>query len=128
MIYISCNWELLNRVDYTKSGIVKSALFRYDALMGLALSEGDQVALTVCVDIKRAVHASGVLTYKQRRYLSLWWQGYNYVEIGTMYRKSPTVVKRRIDLACRKMSNFLCKKGSFYPPSVAKYRGIKNVR
>ena len=125
---IACNWELLNRVDYNKSGIVKSVLFRYDSLMNMAVSAGDQVAMIVCIEVKQAVHARGVLTFKQRRYLGLWWRGFDYVEIGTMFRKSPVTVKLTVDLACRRISNFLCKKYSFDPLSVAKYRGIKNDR
>jgi len=99
-------------VDYSKAGIVKNALFNYNELMAMA-RKGDQTAGIICVDIKRAVHADNVLTFKQRRYLSLWWQGFDYVEIATMFRKDPTVVKRRVDLACGRLSKYLCEKRQF---------------
>ena len=115
----------MNRINYGNANAVKSVLYYYDNLMVMAL-KGDQDSIIVCMDVKRAIHTMGVLTFKQRRYLSLWWQGFDYVEIGTMYRKDPTVVKRRVDLACKRISDFLCKKGSFSLLSVAKYRRVKN--
>ena len=93
-------------MDYSKAGIVKNALFNYNELMAMA-RKGDQTAGIICVDIKRAVHADNVLTFKQRRYLSLWWQGFSYVDIGTKYRKSPVAVKLTVDRACKNMSSFL---------------------
>lgn len=115
----------MNRVNYGNPKAVKSVLYYYDDLMVMA-RKGDQDSIIVCMDIKWAIHTRGVLTFKQRRYLSLWWQGFDYVEIATMYRKNPTVIKRRVDLACRKISDFLCRKGSFDPLSVPNYRRVKN--
>jgi len=97
-------------VDYSKAGIVKNALFNYDGLMALA-REGDQAALTVCIDIKRAIHTKGVLTFKQRRYLSLWWQGFNTIEIATMYNVTHVGVIKMINRSFIRISRYLCGKG-----------------
>ena len=104
--------------------MVKNALRNYNELMMLA-RKGDQVAHIICIDIKQAIHAPGVLSFKQRRYLGLWWQGFSYIEIATMYRLSPSVIKRRVDLATSNISCFLCKKGNIYPVEcISKGKGL----
>ena len=77
--------------------------------MRLAL-KGDQVAHMICIDIKTAIHTKGVLTFKQKRYLNWWWQGYEYVEIAAMYHKDPSVIQRRVELAISNISKHLTKK------------------
>ena len=110
MIYISCNWELLNRVSYDNPKVIKNILYHYDDLMVMA-RKGDQVSAVVCFDVKRAIHTRGVLTFKQRRYLSLWWQGHNTIEIATMYSVSHVGVINMIKRAFVRISEYLCKKG-----------------
>ncbi len=108
------NWDLMNRIDYSNPRIVKNVLRNYDELMRLAL-KGDAVAMTICVDIKRAVRAKGVLTFKQRRYLALWWQGLTTIEIATNYHKAPRAIGITINRAFGNISSFLSKKYPFYP-------------
>lgn len=115
------NWELMNRVDYSKPGIIKGCLYRYDNLMKLALN-GDQVAQIVCLDIKRAIHTKGVLTFKQRRYLSLWWQGFTTIDIATMYKKKHSTVVLTMQKGIANISSFLHKKSTKTPLSVPNYR------
>ena len=124
MISYSTNWQLLQRIDYGRPGAVRGALFNYDELMNLA-RKGDQVAHTVCVDIKRAIHAEGVLTFRQRRYLALWWQGFNTIEIATMYSVSHVGVIRMISRGIRNISDYLIKKVTIYPPeSISNGKGL----
>ena len=84
---ISINWEMLNRVDYSRPHVIKNALRSYNELMMLA-RKGDQVAHIICIDIKTAIHAPGVLSFKQRRYLGLWWQGFPMIDIAARHRVS----------------------------------------
>ena len=72
--------------------------------------KGDQVSAVVCFDVKRAIHTRGVLTFKQRRYLSLWWQGHNTIEIATMYHKDPSSINRVIYTGFIQISKYLTKK------------------
>ena len=114
VVLIACNWELINRVDYSNPKVIKNILFHYDNLMVMA-KKGDQVSAIVCIDVKRAIHTRGVLTFKQRRYLSLWWQGFNTIEIATMYHKDPSVINRVIYGGFSRISKFLTKKISKTP-------------
>ena len=104
----------MERADYSSPAVVKGLLMNYDGLMKLAL-KGDCMAATVCVDIKRALHAEGVLTFKQRRYLGLWWQGFNTVEIAAMYHKQPRTIGRTANKGLTNISKKLCKKCPKHP-------------
>ena len=108
------NWELLNRINYDNPKVIKNILYHYDDLMLMA-RKGDQVSAVVCLDVKRAIHTRGVLTFKQRRYLSLWWQGHNTIEIATMYHKDPWTINQVMMKAFKRMSKFLNKKISKTP-------------
>ena len=112
----------MERADFSKPGVVKNMLWHYDNLMRLAL-RGDGVACDVCLALKTAIHTKGVLTFKQRRYLGWWWQGFDYVEIATMYHKNPVTVKLTTDLAIKNISKKLSEKYSFDPLSVANSEG-----
>ena len=114
VILIACNWQLLNRMDYSRPGVIKNILFNYDDLMVMA-RKGDQVSAIVCIDVKRAIHTRGVLTFKQRRYLSLWWQGFNTIEIATMYHKDPWTINQVINKGFMRISKFLSGKISKTP-------------
>ena len=107
---MACNWGLVNRIDYRDPKVIKNVLFNYDELMRLA-RKGDQVAAIVCVDVKQAVHAEKVLTFKQRRYLGLWWQGFNTIEIAAMYHISHVAVINIINRGFVRISNYLGEKG-----------------
>ena len=114
MIYISCNWELLNRVNYNNPKVIKNILYHYDDLMVMA-RKGDQVSAVVCFDVKRAIHTRGVLTFKQRRYLSLWWQGHNTIEIATIFSVEKQTVWEVLGTAFRRISKYLNKKTLLLP-------------
>ena len=107
---MACNWGLMNRIDYSNPKVIKNVLFNYDELMRLA-RKGDQVAAIVCVDVKQAVHVEKVLTFKQRRYLGLWWQGFNTIEIAAMYHISHVAVINIINRGFVRISNYLGEKG-----------------
>ncbi len=102
----------MERVDYSKPGAVRGVIRNFSGLMALA-EKGDQMAHIVCIDIRRAVYKKDVLTFKQRRYLLLWWKGHSYTDIAAMYRKNPSVIQRRIELAIKNISEYLTGKGSF---------------
>ena len=114
VMVIACNWQLLNRMDYSRPGVIKNILFNYDTLMVMA-RRGDQVSAIVCIDVKRAIHTKGVLTFKQRRYLALWWQGHNTIEIATMYHKDPWTISQVINKGFGRISKFLSGKISKTP-------------
>ena len=114
VVLIACNWELINRVDYSNPKVIKNILFYYDNLMVMA-KKGDQVSAIVCIDVKRAIHTRGVLTFKQRRYLSLWWQGFNTIEIATMYHKDSWTINQVINKGFQRISKFLTKRISKTP-------------
>jgi hypothetical protein len=120
----SINWEMLNRVDYSRPHVIKNALRSYNELMMLA-RKGDQVAHIICIDIKTAIHAPGVLSFKQRRYLGLWWQGFNTIEIATMDSVSHVAVIRMIARAMRNISENLTKKVTKHPvESISNWEGV----
>jgi hypothetical protein len=108
------NWEMLNRVDYSRPGVVKNALRNYNELMMLA-RKGDQVAHIICIDIKQAIHAPGVLSFKQSRYLGLWWQGFSTIDIAARHRVSQQAVHEVTNLGFKNISRFLCKKPVICP-------------
>jgi len=107
----------MERADYSSPAVVKGLLMNYDGLMELAL-KGDSMAATVCIDIKRAVHTEGVLTFKQRRYLRLWWEGFNTYEIADMYNKNPWGINVTIHRGLGNISKRLQKKLVFDPPKL----------
>ncbi len=82
--------------------------------MRLAL-KGDQVAAVVCVDLKRAIHIDKVLTFKQRRYLNLWWEGYTTIDIAARYSVSHVTVINTIARSFRGISSYLSKKVTICP-------------
>ena len=104
----------MERADYSSPAVVKGLLMNYDGLMKLAL-KGDSMAHIVCIDLKRAIHGKGVLTFRQRRYLGLWWQGYNLIEIAAMYHVAPKNVHARIEAGLRNICKNLCRVGKKHP-------------
>jgi hypothetical protein len=100
------NWELLERADYSRPEVVKGLLRNYDGLMRLAI-KGDSMAQIVCIDIKGAIHARGVLTFNQRRYLGLWWKGFTYIDIAAKYHIKPQSVFDVVDAAIKNICKYL---------------------
>ena len=106
MILIACNWELMRKADYQSVGAIKWLLFNIDDLTRSA-ENGDGTAASIYVDIKRALSVRGVLTFKQRRYIHLWHEGYSLTEIATKYRLNPSTVQRTINKGIGNISLFL---------------------
>lgn len=48
--------------------------------------KGDSVAQSILIDLQDAIKREGVLTFKQRKYLQLWLDGYRQIDIATMHR------------------------------------------
>ncbi len=96
--------------------MIKNIIRNYDDLMRLAL-KGDQVAMIICVDVKRAIHTKKVLTFKQRRYLNLWWEGHTTIDIATKYSVKHSTVVLTIAKGMKNISSFLCKKSTIYTTS-----------
>ena len=116
MIYISCNWELLNRCDYTNRDIVKWLIRNHWALYQYGAMKGDGVALAVWVDLSKAIRTKGVLTFKQKQCLLLWSDGWTQYEIGVKYRVSQQAVSKIISSGIRGICKYL-NKGLYYTPS-----------
>ena len=106
MIYISCNWELLNDANYHSPHVVKRLLRKMISLEHYA-RKGDTVAQSILIDLTDAMNNDKVLTYKQQRYLKLWLEGYRQIDIAAMHRISQQAVGRRIDKAAINISIYL---------------------
>ena len=91
MIYISCNWELLNDANYHSPYVVKRLLRKMINLEHYA-RKGDTVAQSILIDLTDAINNDKVLTYKQQRYLKLWLEGYRQIDIAAMHRRSQNTV------------------------------------
>ena len=106
MIYISCNWELLNDANYHSPHVVKRLLRKMINLEHYA-RKGDTVAQSILIDLTDAMNNDKVLTFKQRKYLTLWLDGHRQIEIAAMHRVSQKNVSVRIDRAARNISIYL---------------------
>ena len=95
MIYISCNWELLNDANYHSPHVVKRLLRKMISLEHYA-RKGDTVAQSILIDLTDAMNNDKVLTFKQRKYLTLWLDGYRQIDIATMHHRSQDTVSRVI--------------------------------
>ena len=91
MIYISCNWELLNDANYHSPYVIKRLLRKMISLEHYA-RKGDTVAQSILIDLTDAINNDKVLTYKQQRYLKLWLEGYRQIDIAAMHRRSQNTV------------------------------------
>ena len=96
MIYISCNWELLNDANYHSPYVVKRLLRKMINLEHYA-RKGDTVAQSILIDLTDAINDDKVLTFKQRKYLTLWLDGYRQIDIAAMHRRSQDTVSRVIN-------------------------------
>ena len=59
--------------------------------------KGDTVAQSILIDLTDAMNNDKVLTFKQRKYLTLWLDGYRQIDIATMHRRSQDTVSRVIN-------------------------------
>ena len=96
-----------NLADYSSPGIVKKLLYSMDKLLHEGMWKGDVDAITVYIDLKTAINTKGVLTFKQRRYLLLWIEGYTQEEIGAMYRVARHGISMTVDKGIKNISNYL---------------------
>ena len=69
--------------------------------------KGDSVAHSILIDLQSAIIADGVLTFKQRKYLQLWLEGYRQIDIATMHRRSQDTVSRVITKGVENISGYL---------------------
>ena len=106
VVLIACNWELLNDANYNSPRVVKRLLRRMINLEHRA-RKGDSVAQAVLIDLQDAIEAERVLTFKQRKYLRLWLDGYRQIDIATMHRVSQQAVSMKIDRAVKNISRHL---------------------
>ena len=116
VVLIACNWELLNRCDYDNKQIVKWLIRNHWALYQYGTTKGDGVALAVWVDLSKAIRTKGVLTFKQKKYILLWADGWTQYEIGVKYRVSQVAVSLTIKAAVKNICKYL-NKYLYYTPS-----------
>ena len=86
------------------------ALYQYGSM------KGDGVALAVWVDLSKAIRTRGVLTFKQKKYILLWADGWTQYEIGVKYRRSQKTVSDGIGLGIKNICKYL-NKSRYYTPS-----------
>ena len=106
MIYISCNWELLNDANYHSPYVVKRLLRKMINLEHYA-RKGDTVAQSILIDLTDAINNDKVLTFKQRKYLTLWLDGHRQIEIAAMHRTSQDNVAHIISRGTKNISIYL---------------------
>ena len=106
VVLIVCNWELLNDAYYNSPKVVKRLLRRMINLEHRA-RKGDSVAQSVLIDLQDAIEAERVLTFKQRKYLKLWLEGYRQIEIAAMHRTSQVNISQTISRSAKNISSFL---------------------
>ena len=97
----------IDTADYSKQGAVKNLLTNMDQLHYSGMWRGDSTALSIYIDLKTAINTKGVLTFKQRRYLLLWIEGYTQEEIGAMYRVARHGISMSVDKGIKNISNYL---------------------
>jgi len=106
VILIACNWELMNYARYDSPHIVKGLLRRKGSLTHYA-RKGDSVAHSILIDLDEAMKAEGVLTFKQKKYLKLWLDGYRQIDIAAMHRRSQNTVSEVINKGVKNISAYL---------------------
>jgi len=79
-----------------------------DGLMHLA-RKGDTVAHSIFIDLNNALYFEGVLTFKQRKFLQLWLEGYRQIDIAADHRLAQYQVSRVINSGIRNICLFLGK-------------------
>ena len=77
-----------------------------DNLLSLA-ERGDAVAHSIYIDLKSTLHARGVLTFKQRKYIRLWMAGYEDQQIAWMHGITRQGVNYVINSGARAISKKL---------------------
>jgi len=97
---------MLNDAEYQYHPTVKRYLRKMPQLRWYA-AKGDAVAHSILIDLRHAIHASEVLTFKQRRYIQLWVDGYKVIDIAAKHRVSPATVSQTIKRGSKNISSFL---------------------
>jgi DNA-binding CsgD family transcriptional regulator len=100
------NWEMLNDAEYQYYPTVKRFLRKMQQLKHCA-RKGDSVAHSIYLDLRYAVYAKDVLSFKQRRYIQLWIDGYKVMDIAQKYRVSPATVTQTIKRGSKNISTYL---------------------
>lgn len=106
----SCDWLLINTVDYSKPGVIKNLLVNIDGLIKATVM-GDSTSASIYLDIKTALERKDVLTFRQKKFMKLWLDGYSMTEIAAMHHIAPKNVHARINAGIRNISKFLCAGG-----------------
>jgi hypothetical protein len=106
VMVIACNWQLLNDANYHSPSVIKRLLRKMISLEHYA-RKGDTVAQSILIDLTDAIEADQVLTFKQRKYLKLWLDGYRQIDIAAMHRRSQNTVSMVIDKGVSNISVYL---------------------
>ena len=80
------------------------------------MMKGDSVAISIWVDLSRAIRTKGVLTFKQKRYLMLWADGWTQYDIAVKYSIAQKNVSARIDAGISNIFKYLTGR-VYYTPS-----------
>ena len=100
------NVALENRFSYDSIKDIMKLLRGLSALYLLAL-KGDTVAAGIYIDLKDALLTEGVLSVKQKRYITLYMDGYNQDEIGAMCKRGKSTVNESLWLGVRNIQEYL---------------------
>ena len=69
--------------------------------------KGDSVAHSILIDLQEAINTDGVLTFRQRKFLQLWLEGYRQIDIAAMHSVTQKNVSVRINKAVKNISLYL---------------------
>ena len=94
------------RAKYGSPKSVKNMLRNLDGLMHLA-RKGDAVAHSIFIDLNNALYFEGVLSFKQRKYLMLWLEGYRQIDIAAQHRIAERNVRSTINRGIRNIIDYL---------------------
>ena len=94
------------RAKYGSPKSVKNMLRNLDGLMHLA-RKGDTVAHSIFIDLNNAFYFEGVLTFRQRKFLQLWLEGYRQIDIAANHRISQQAVEKTINRGVRNITIYL---------------------
>ena len=96
----------MNQARYRTPGGIKKLLRQMNQLEHYA-RKGDTVAHAILMDLNNAIEGDGVLTFKQRKYLKLWLDGFRQIDIAAMHRRSQNTISMVIDKGAKNISVYL---------------------
>ena len=102
--------------------MVKNLIRNHWTLYEYGMMKGDSVSISIWIDLSRAIRTNGVLTFKQKRYLILWADGWTLYDIGVEYQRGKDVIKRVIDIGIKNICLYL-NKNTTYVPQLVYVRG-----